>query len=134
MDCIWCWSCSWLVLTQAMHCLTLLKKLVVVQMQLLPSHTHTATSNINRCWSLTYTLTEYNQPGIGNSGGGNGARVSRCSTRSSNNNWNRFCKHHFNNNSCVVLVQVAQMLTTNRTLLCTSGKERHDCRRSYTSH
>jgi hypothetical protein len=24
------------------------------------------------------------------------------------------------------LVQVAQMLTTNRTLLCTSGKERHE--------
>jgi hypothetical protein len=26
----------------------------------------------------------------------------------------------------LVLVQVAQMLTTNRTLLCTSGKERHE--------
>jgi hypothetical protein len=80
------------------------------------SHTHTATSTDA---GHLHTQTEYNQPGIGNSGGG-GARVSAVTANTGT------AVLQVLQQQLIVLVQVAQMLTTNRTLLCTSGKERHE--------
>jgi hypothetical protein len=79
------------------------------------SHTHTATSTDA---GHLHTQTEYNQPGIGNSGGG-GARVSAVSA----NTGTGFASI---TTTVDLLVQVAQMLITSRTLLCICGSAQYE--------
>jgi hypothetical protein len=83
---------SWLVLMRAMHCLTLLKKLVVVQMQLL-----SATLTLQHQQILvTYIHKQNTAAGFGNAGGGGALLLVRL--KQWQNTGTGFAQYY--NNSC----------------------------------
>jgi hypothetical protein len=102
-----------------MHCLTLLKKLVVVQMQLLLA---TLTQRLqHRQILVTHILTMVRLACLEQHLALIVFRISQEVTQQA-----RQQQTLHRQQLLLVLVQVAQMQTTSHTLLCTSGKERHE--------
>jgi hypothetical protein len=113
---------SWLVLIQAMHCLTLLKKLVVVQMQLLSA---TPTLRLHQQTLVTLMVSDTSMRVLRDLAT-SVIVVHSFGTQEVCTTSNLALQTSPRQQQLRLLVQVAQMLITSRTLLSICGKERHE--------